>query len=236
MNRPVSVLATTVGLVLAGVALAPLASANITNPADNPHKITVTGDDGNTYVDGQDTLPGYDDVACTYIPGAYYDFENNKVRYADGQSITWTEWDRATGYKDWQATKQAATPAAPAPAPAPAAGGSGGSAGSTGTGSGKPASAVAQASAGAPDEASATEAAAPNVSAEPSAAADDASAAPAPSAESDGVVAADGAPEAAKSGGGSSAGLAILAGLFGVGGLAFGGYTFLRRGTSGKAS
>lgn len=236
MNRPVSVLATTVGLVLAGVALAPLASANITNPADNPHKITVTGDDGNTYVDGQDTLPGYDDVACTYIPGAYYDFENNKVRYADGQSITWTEWDRATGYKDWQATKQAAAPAAPAPAPAPAVGGSGGSAGSTGTGSGKPASIVAQASAGAPDEASATEAAAPTVSAEPSAAADDASAAPAPSAESDDVVAADGAPEVAKGSGGSSAGVAILAGLFGLGGLAFGGYTFLRRGASGKAS
>lgn len=92
------------GLVGAGVLLGPAAHA-ITNPADNPRPITVKGDDGKTYHDGEDTLPGYDDEACTYIPGAWFDFENNRVRYADGQSIPWTEWDRATGYKEWLAKK-----------------------------------------------------------------------------------------------------------------------------------
>ena len=53
-------------------------SADVTNPADNPHKITVKGDDGQTYVDGQDTLPGYDDEECTYIPGAWFDCDNSK--------------------------------------------------------------------------------------------------------------------------------------------------------------
>lgn len=81
----------------------------VTNPADNPHPITVTGDDGNTYVDGQDTLPGYDDEECTYIPGAYFDFAANRVRYADGQSIPWTEWDRASGYQDWLAKQNSST-------------------------------------------------------------------------------------------------------------------------------
>lgn len=98
--------------LLAVIAIAVPASANVTNPADNPHKITVTGDDGRTYVDGQDTLPGYDDEECTYIPGAWFDFDNNRVHYADGQSIPWSEWDRATGYKEWLAKKEAAKPAA----------------------------------------------------------------------------------------------------------------------------
>lgn len=90
-----------VGLVLsASWGVAAPASA-ITNPADNPRKIVVKGDDGQTYVDGQDTLPGYDDEACTYIPGAWFDFKNNRVNYADGQSIPWTEWDRASGYQEW---------------------------------------------------------------------------------------------------------------------------------------
>ena len=87
-----------------------LAANAVTNPADNPHPITVTGDDGNTYHDGADTLPGYDDEECTYIPGAYFDFAANRVRYADGQSIPWTEWDRASGYREWVA-EQNATPA-----------------------------------------------------------------------------------------------------------------------------
>lgn len=89
----------------------------VTNPADNPNPITVTGDDGNTYVDGQDTLPGFDDEQCTYIPGAYFDFANNRVHYADGKSIAWTEWDRATGYQDWlasQSVKPSPTPSASA--------------------------------------------------------------------------------------------------------------------------
>jgi len=91
-----------IGLPLASISFAPAAEA-ITNPAQNPHPITVKGDDGNTYTDGADTLPGYDDEACTYIPGAWFDFDNNRVHYADGQSIAWTEWDRATGYADWKA-------------------------------------------------------------------------------------------------------------------------------------
>lgn len=82
-----------------------LAANAVTNPADNPHPITVTGDDGNTYHDGADTLPGYDDEECTYIPGAWFDFANNRVRYADGQSIPWTEWDRASGYREWLAAQ-----------------------------------------------------------------------------------------------------------------------------------
>lgn len=96
--------------LLALIATAAPASANVTNPADNPYKITVTGDDGRTYVDGQDTLPGYDDEECTYIPGAWFDFDNNRVRYPDGQSIPWTEWERATGYNEWLAKKAAGTP------------------------------------------------------------------------------------------------------------------------------
>jgi hypothetical protein len=107
--------------VIAAGATAPAAHA-LTNPADNPYKITVEGDDGNTYVDGQDTLPGYDDEACTYIPGAWFDFAKNRVRYADGQSIPWTEWERATGYDEWLANNNGSsggsspsTPSTPKP-------------------------------------------------------------------------------------------------------------------------
>jgi len=91
------------GLAVLVLGLAPAAHADVSNPADNPHKIVVKGDDGQTYVDGQDTLPGFDDTECTYIPGAWFDFAKNRVYYADGQWIPWTEWDRATGYKDWLA-------------------------------------------------------------------------------------------------------------------------------------
>ena len=101
MKRISSTVAGTFGLALLLIGVAPVAHADVTNPADNPHKITVKGDDGQTYVDGQDTLPGYDDEECTYIPGAWLDFDNNLVHYADGQTIPWTEWDRSTGYKEW---------------------------------------------------------------------------------------------------------------------------------------
>lgn len=119
MNRTLSATMAATGLVLATLVLGGPAQA-VTNPADNPHPITVKGDDGKTYSDGEDTLPGYDDEACTYIPGAYFDFDNNRVRYADGQSIPWTEWDRATGYKEWKAKKDAPAPSTPKPtAPKP---------------------------------------------------------------------------------------------------------------------
>lgn len=237
MTRAASLAATTIGLGLMGLLVASPAHANISNPADNPHKVTVVGDDGNTYVDGQDTLPGFDDIACTYIPGAYFDFDNNKVIYPDGQSITWTEWDRATGYKDWQAAKNAAAPAA-APAPAAAAsstGTSGSGAAAPAAGGTKPASGATEVKA---DGATAADPSA-NATATPSASAG-AEADPADSEDST-EAAADRALAQGDSGsqgenGGSSAGLAILAGLFGVGGLAFGGYTFLRRGSTVKAS
>lgn len=94
----------------AGLTVIPAWSAlAVTNPADNPAPITVQGDDGNTYHDGADTLPGYDDEECTYIPGAYFDFAANRVRYADGQSIHWTEWDRASGYREWLAAQSETT-------------------------------------------------------------------------------------------------------------------------------
>ncbi|MFM6980933.1 MAG: hypothetical protein ACKOWE_05975 [Micrococcales bacterium] len=101
-----------IALAVIAIAVGPATSAlAVTNPASNPAPITVTGDDGNTYNDGADTLPGFDDEECTYIPGTYFDFANNKVHYADGQSIHWTEWDRATGYQDWQVKQsQVSTP------------------------------------------------------------------------------------------------------------------------------
>jgi hypothetical protein len=119
MKRVLAAAIATGGLVLASFTLAPVVHAAVTNPADNPSPITVKGDDGKTYTDGQDTLPGYDDEECTYIPGAYFDFENNRVRYADGQSIPWTEWDRATGYEAWKAKKAAAKSTTSDSAPTP---------------------------------------------------------------------------------------------------------------------
>lgn len=99
-----AVRAITVTVMAGFAALGPAVAAQaVTNPADNPSPITVKGDDGNTYIDGQDTLPGFDDEECTYIPGAFFDFANNRVHYADGQSIAWTEWSRATGYSEWLA-------------------------------------------------------------------------------------------------------------------------------------
>ena len=37
-----------------------------------------------TYTDGKDTLPGYDDQLCTPIPGVQYDFAANEIQYYDG--------------------------------------------------------------------------------------------------------------------------------------------------------
>ena len=107
------------GLVLSsallGAALAPAAHAtDITNPAANPAPITVTID-GQTYRDGADTLPGYDDYACTPIPNVQYDFSNDEIQYYDGQGtlITtahWTEWDRISSYQTWVDQQHAGTP------------------------------------------------------------------------------------------------------------------------------
>ena len=105
-------------VIAAGLTVIPAWTAlAVTNPADNPHPITVTGDDGNTYHDGADTLPGYDDEECTYIPGAWFDFAANRVRYADGQSIPWTEWDRASGYQQWLASQNNSSNPTPTPTP-----------------------------------------------------------------------------------------------------------------------
>lgn len=113
MKHLLAAAAATLTLGAAAVGLAPAAHAGVTNPAEHPSPITVKGDDGKTYTDGQDTLPGYDDVECTYIPGAWFDFDNDRVRYADGQSIPWTEWDRATGYDAWKAKHDSSTSSAP---------------------------------------------------------------------------------------------------------------------------
>lgn len=251
MNRFATAVTTTVGLALFTLAIAPAAYADVTNPAVNPHKITVTGDDGNTYVDGQDTLPGYDDYECTYIPGAYFDFDNNRVRYPDGQSIPWTEWERATGYKEWLAKKNAAAQAAAQPAAAqpaaaqPAAGtttGTNGTAAAAGAtkpaSSGKSASTSVQgaggATAAADGAATLTASASPEVSASPSAS-ETAQQSASPSAQAN-VALAAGTGSGGSGGAGSSAGLAILAGLFGLGGLAFGGYTFFAKGSKGRVA
>ena len=42
--------------------------------------------DGQTYRDGADTLPGYDDDACTPIPNVQYDFADNQIQYYDGRA------------------------------------------------------------------------------------------------------------------------------------------------------
>ncbi len=98
-----------VAFAIALVAIPAWSASAVTNPAANPHPITVTGDDGNVYHDGLDTLPGYDDEECTYIPGAYFDFAKNLVHYADGKSIPWTEWDRASGYKVWLTSQKSSS-------------------------------------------------------------------------------------------------------------------------------
>jgi hypothetical protein len=111
-HRPVR---SSAGLVLAalalGLAAAPAAQAtDITNPAEHPAPITVEID-GQTYRDGADTLPGYDDYACTPIPNVQYDFGNDEIQYYDGQgnevkAAHWTEWSRISSYQAWADQQQ----------------------------------------------------------------------------------------------------------------------------------
>jgi hypothetical protein len=118
-------------LILGTVALllgtAPAARAQgVTNPAEHPAPITVTID-GHTYTDGRDTLPGYDDEACTPIPNVQYDFDDNQVQYYDSggellDTAHWTEWDRISSYQTWVAQHKSGTPTAtPTAAPTSAA-------------------------------------------------------------------------------------------------------------------
>lgn len=110
------------GASVLGVALfnvVPAASAaEVTNPADNPAPITITID-GQQYRDGLDTLPGYDDYACTPIPNVEYDFSTNSIVYYDNdnqpiKTAKWTEWDRISSYATWKKQQQAAA-STPAP-------------------------------------------------------------------------------------------------------------------------
>lgn len=103
-------------VVLGGalLAVAPAAQAtDITNPADHPAPITVTVD-GQDYRDGADTLPGYDDYACTPIPNVQYDFAENEIQYYDEQgglvkTAHWTEWSRISSYETWVEQQRAAS-------------------------------------------------------------------------------------------------------------------------------
>ena len=108
---------------------APAAHAQgITNPAKNPFPVTVTID-GQSYSDGRDTLPGYDDELCTPIPNVQYDFAENQILYYSGdgellKTARWTEWARISSYQTWLDQQNAATPtptatATPAPTSAP---------------------------------------------------------------------------------------------------------------------
>ncbi|WGL53365.1 hypothetical protein P5P86_05935 [Nocardioides sp. BP30] len=113
MKRQIALLATGLGLSAASLTLAPAAHAtDITNPAQNPAPITVTVD-GQQYTDGQDTLPGEDDYACTPIPGVSYDFADNEVIYHTDngtKTVHWTEWDRITSYQVWLKQQSATKP------------------------------------------------------------------------------------------------------------------------------
>jgi hypothetical protein len=110
--------AAVVGVALLGTA--PSAHAtDITNPAEHPDPITLTID-GQTYRDGADTLPGYDDYACTPIPNVQYDFADNQIQYYDEQgelvkTAHWTEWSRISSYETWVAQQQQGTSPSTAP-------------------------------------------------------------------------------------------------------------------------
>lgn len=92
--------------VAALLVAAPAARATeITNPADHPAPIDLTID-GQSYHDGEDTLPGYDDYACTPIPNVQYDFAENQIQYYDAggdlvKAVRWTEWSRISSYDTW---------------------------------------------------------------------------------------------------------------------------------------
>ncbi|RNL63089.1 hypothetical protein EFK50_15365 [Nocardioides marmoriginsengisoli] len=241
-------------LALATLALAPSAQA-ITNPADNPHPITVKGDDGQTYTDGEDTLPGYDDEACTYIPGAYFDFDNNRVRYADGQSIPWTEWDRATGYKQWLAKKNGgstggSTPKPPKSSSTPKPSGTSkpsgtkspttkGGSSATGSTTGSTPDAGTGATAGAtPTDGSTPDAQAKGAAPEATDGATDGSIDGATDGATDEVTLAAGSSGDSSSAkqGGSGAGLLILGGLAGAGLITFAGYSVFGKSRKPSAS
>lgn len=109
------------GLVVSAAALgiAPAAQAQgITNPAAHPNPVTVVID-GQSFSDGRDTLPGYDDEACTPIPGVQYDFAENLILYYDGdgkllKTAKWTEWSRISSYEQWVKDQKTPTPTATA--------------------------------------------------------------------------------------------------------------------------
>ncbi len=111
-----------IGIAAASAALAPSALAtDVTNPAQHPAPVTVTID-GQVYHDGLDTLPGYDDYACTAIPNVEYDFASNTVYYSDDEgnplaSAHWTEWSRISSYQTWVNQQAAASSSAPATGP-----------------------------------------------------------------------------------------------------------------------
>jgi hypothetical protein len=109
-----------------GLVVAPAAQAtDITNPAEHPDPITLTID-GQTYRDGADTLPGYDDYACTPIPNVQYDFADDQIQYYDGQgelikTAHWTEWSRISSYDTWVSQQHAGSPSSsPTSAPSSA--------------------------------------------------------------------------------------------------------------------
>jgi hypothetical protein len=114
--------AAVLGAALLGAAPAAQAT-DITNPAEHPDPITLTID-GQTYHDGADTLPGYDDYACTPIPNVQYDFADNQIQYYDGQgelakTAHWTEWSRLSSYETWVKQQEAGSPSStPAPSSA----------------------------------------------------------------------------------------------------------------------
>ncbi len=96
--------------IAAGSPAAAGADTTITNPAQHPYPITVTIE-GQTYHDGEDTLPGYDDYLCTPIPDVQYDFADNEILYYDDQgnlldTAPWTEWSRISSYQTWQQQQQ----------------------------------------------------------------------------------------------------------------------------------
>jgi hypothetical protein len=113
-------------------------STAITNPALHPYKVQVTID-GQVYNDGCDTLPGYDDIACTPIPDVQYDFADNLIFYYDDQgdlldTAPWTEWQRISSYATWEAQQQAAASGSGSSGSGSSGSGSSGS-GSSGSGS-----------------------------------------------------------------------------------------------------
>jgi hypothetical protein len=114
-------------------------AASITNPAQHPYPITVTID-GQTYHDGEDTLPGYDDYLCTPIPDVVYDFADNEILYYDDQgdllaTAPWTEWSRISSYATWEAQQQAAAGSGSGSGSSGSSGSGSSGSGSTGSGS-----------------------------------------------------------------------------------------------------